>query len=143
MELVQSHWQVGGRRTSWMTVYGRFREWGGTLQPEERVRFALELANMMINDGMPDHAFETLKARQHDVESGEVTPEQRYKFWELRSRCLQAMGPYADTKHALDRAIASSPDEATRLTLEAELAEISFLQGDETGPPGRPQKKND
>ena len=139
MELVRSHWQAGGRRSARMTAAGRLREEGKALQAEERVRFGLELADMMFADGMPDHAFETLREILPDVESGEIRPDQRHQYWERRSRCLQAMGPYMDTRLALERAITTSPDEAARLRLEAELAEVRFLQGEDNATPDRPE----
>jgi hypothetical protein len=112
-----------------MTAAGRLRQQGRSLQAEERLRFGLELAEMILTDGMPDRAFETLKEILPDVDSGEVGPERRHQFWEVQSRCLQALGPYVDTEHALERAIASAPDDLVRLRLEAELSEIRFLQG--------------
>src|SRR5207244_969448 len=112
MELVRSHWQAGGRRSAWMTADGRLQQQGKALQAEERVRFGLELAEMMIIDGMPDHAFETLREILPDIESGEVRSDQRHQYWEMRSRCLQVMGPYVDTRLALEQAIATAPDDA-------------------------------
>ncbi|MDR3638812.1 MAG: SIR2 family protein [Isosphaeraceae bacterium] len=140
MELVRSHWQSGGRRSAWMAVAGRLQNEGKALQAEERLRFGLELANMMFADGMPDDAFGTLRELLADVESGDVRPDQRHQYWETQSRCLQAMGPYVDTKHALERAITTAPDEATRLTLEAELAEFRFLQGEDDTTPDQPER---
>jgi hypothetical protein len=129
MEVVRSHWQAGGRRSAWMAAAGRMRQQGGSLQAEERIRFRLELANMMLVDGMPDRAFETLREIQPDVDSGELGQEQRHQFWELQARCLQALGPYVDTRLAVQRAIGPAMNDAGRLKLEAELAEVRFLHG--------------
>jgi len=143
MELVRSHWRAGGRRSAWMTAAGRLRQKSRSLQAEERTRFGMELADMMFADGMPDRAFETLREILPDVDSGEVGPERRHQFWELQARCLQAMGPYVDTRLALERAIGSAPDDAARLRLEAELAEVLFLRGESKETTGRPMEADE
>ena len=143
MELVRSHWRAGGRRSAWMTAAGRLRQQGRSLQAEERTRFGVELADMMFADGMPDLAIETLREILPDVDSGEVGPERRHQFWELQARCLQALGPYVDTRLALERAIGSAPDDAARLRLEAELAEVRFLQGESEETTGRPTEADE
>jgi tetratricopeptide (TPR) repeat protein len=89
----------------------------------------------MFADGEPNQAFETLREILPDIESNQASTERRYQYWELQSRCLQALGPYEDTRLALERAIESSPDDSTRLILEAELAEVHYLRGDDEQTP--------
>jgi hypothetical protein len=46
------------------------------------------------------------------------------------------MGPYTDTTVALERAIATTSDELTRYRLEAEMAEVRFLHGEDEAAQG-------
>ena len=129
--MAEELWGAGGKRSAWMELSGVYEREAASLSAEDRVDVGLRLAQMMLDDEMPDHAIPVLSSLLNDLERNATTSGSAGKFWELHARCCNDICAYDDTLASIEKAIAHSTDKDIRLRLEAERSEIQFLQGED------------
>ena len=128
--MAEELWRAGGKRSAWMELAGVYDRESTSLGAEERFDIGLRLAQMMLDDEMADHAVPVLTSLLKDLEQNVSTSAYAGRFWELQSRCFNAICAYNDALKSIDQAIAHSANDETRLRLKAERSEIQFLQGE-------------
>lgn len=118
----------GSKRSAWMLLSSAYDKTNPILAPLDRVKTAIELAKMMLDDRFPREAVRTLAAVRGLAEQmdDDLMKEQLLGLWAsaLSSMCDSG------TVDAYHEAIQISSDECSKQTLVDELAEYQFLQGD-------------
>ncbi len=137
LDIARELWQIGGRRTAWMILAGAFERDASALSPTDRLQIGIELAQMMVDDEMPQSSARVLHNLLHDARQPTVPASATAQFWQLQGRCFRDLCAYDDALGAIRQALTTASDENSRDRLMAERAEILLLQGEEEQVPDR------
>src|SRR5207249_4726222 len=88
LDIARELWQIGGRRSAWMVLVGAFDRDSSALSPVERLRIGIELAQMMVDDEMPERAAPVLHSLLEDAGQATVPEALIALFWQLQARCF-------------------------------------------------------
>ncbi len=128
-DLAAQLWAAGGRHRAALAFSGRVTYQGKSLPTAEYVEFALEAAEWLLDDEVPDLASHHLDEVRRRVETEAVPAGLLTRFRRLQVRCLDALCAYTEALRAIEEALpGAGPEERQRL--QAEWGEIHFLQGD-------------
>lgn len=128
MELARELSLAGGLHRASLDIDGLFFHEASNLPRDERMRFGLEIADMLYDDALPQEAARLVLRLLPDSEAPDLPAEALCRFRQLHVRSLNDLCAYDDTLSAITRALSlAAGDERTRL--EAQRAEIQLLQG--------------
>jgi len=127
--LAQHLWHLGGRREAWMTLSIEYDRLKVSVGLTTRIAIAVDLADMMMEDGHSDRAARLL----HELRGHADSIQEQTLKW----RFLALLGRACIGEYAINEAVATfsaaaqlAPDARSRAQVEAELAEARLLQGD-------------
>jgi tetratricopeptide (TPR) repeat protein len=106
-----------------------FRQVGPSLEMHQRVSVGLKIAQMMIDDRMPDEAVHILQALENDATQLPDEDARKARYFQIQSKCFSELGAYSQAVKAIQQSIQLAPDADSRDRLRAELAELHLLQG--------------
>jgi Calcineurin-like phosphoesterase len=119
----------GSRRLAWHSFDSAFDREQQSLTTDERLSLGLQLARYLLEDGLPDMTAPVLATLQSEADRLPGSDPKKALFWQLQSRCWIGLSDYTSAVQALTRAIDITPDAGVCRQLQAELAELHFLQG--------------
>jgi hypothetical protein len=128
-KLAQELWQSGGHRQAALDLNGVFTRNKADLAGDERVRFGLQLAEMLLDDGLERYAAHVLQPLAVDVEVSDISPDMAACYRRLHVRCMNVLCAHLETLEAIDRALPFAIGEE-RARLQAQRGEIQLLQGE-------------
>lgn len=128
LELAHELWRVGGHRTAALDMNDLLFREGTNLSRNERMRFGLDVAEMLLDDELERYAASVLQRLLSDVEAPDIPAEAAGQFRRLHIRCMNELCAYHETLAAIDRALLLTMGEE-RTRLQAQRAEIQLLQG--------------
>jgi hypothetical protein len=126
--LASQLWDLGGRRSAWMAVWHDYGRDSAALPPSQRLLAGMQLADMMERDESADKGARVLQQLEAISALPEISPEDRFRFWELNARCLIGIGEMDSAVIAIEHAKSIAPDPEARAVLDAMLAEYYLLQ---------------
>jgi hypothetical protein len=129
LELAQGLWEAGGHRQAALDLDSVFFRIQADLTGDERVRFGLELSEMLLEDGLERHAAQVLQPLESDVEVSDISPDMVARFRRLQVRCMNDQCAYREALESIDRALPHAAGEE-RARLQAQRGEIQLLQGE-------------
>lgn len=125
-QVADNMWQHGAKRSAWNTLYSAYSRHNNELGPKERVQTGIKLAKMMREDKNTDMAARVLFDLTPVINALDNSGT-KHKYWELRARCWFENCD-AETPAAIAAAMECAPDEDSRQSLLALLAEWYLLQ---------------
>ncbi|MEZ6142147.1 MAG: SIR2 family protein [Zavarzinella sp.] len=128
MQLAKSLMDAGGKLRAALDFHSRLNKYKKTLLNNDYLEFALFSAESLLN--IEPRLTYTIIEEIRSVFKGSILPGKYFsKLADLSIRCLDALCAYSETLIQIDIALeATDGDENERL--QAERAEITFLQGD-------------
>jgi hypothetical protein len=121
-------WRAGGRRRAALSFSSRLTFQGQQLLVPEYVEFALDAAEWLVEEGLPSLASHHLMEIGQRLEGADPHVQHLGRFRSLRVRCMDALCAYTEALRAIKDALPHA-DHDERARLQAEWAEIHFLQG--------------
>lgn len=128
-ELAQELWQAGGHRQAALDLNGVFTRTKADLTGDERVRFGLRLAEMLLDDGLERYAAHILQPLAVDVDVSDISQDIVACYRRLHVRSMNVLCAHLETLEAIDRALPFAIGEE-RARLQAQRGEIQLLQGE-------------
>jgi SIR2-like domain len=129
LELARELWQAGGHRQAALDLDHVFLQTRDKLARDERVRFGLDVAEMLLEDGLEQMASHVLQPMQADVEGADIPSKQLDRFHRLHVQCLNDLCACKETLDAIGRALPRTTGQE-RARLQAQRAEVHLLQGE-------------
>lgn len=127
-DLAKHLWRLGGQRDAWIMLWGEFTRLSKSADLETKATVGIELAEMMLNDGVSERAVRLLHGLVPEAELLE-SPLQ-FRFLRLLGEAYLGACAYAQAKETLSRAAKLTQDDQLREEILAELDEASLLQGE-------------
>jgi hypothetical protein len=127
-------WEMGSHRTAWTTLIGPFTRGYTSLPTRDRFEIGSHLAEMLIEDGVPDRALQTLSATKlPEVVSSVGDSALRFRFLKLWAQALLYSGEHEKAIAAMEDAIATAPNSTEQTRLRAQICETRLLAGEWRG----------
>jgi len=120
--------RLGGHRDAWNILLSEYHRLEKLVDLELRLEVAIELAEMMLDDGVSDQAILLL----HDLktQTDPLPPDGQFRFKRLLARGYLEQCDYTSAQAALQEAAELALDVRHRDEQLAILAEARLLQGD-------------
>lgn len=128
-EISADFYRIGSLRRATTVMTGAFLTQHEHLEANERISIGLQLAQYLLEDNQPDQAAPVLSIVAPDADRLPGSDRRKSQYWQLQSRCWVALSSYEAAVQAITRAIDVTADPVASARLQAELAEIHFLQG--------------
>jgi Flp pilus assembly protein TadD len=126
LKLVQHLWNMGGHRAAWSTLWHEYDRLKVSVTLGLQFTVAVEISNMMTEDGHSDLAARIL----HDLHEKAQSLSDlnlRYRFLDALGRAYMRRCAYAQAVATLSSAAQIAPDDRSRALIEAELSEARLL----------------
>jgi hypothetical protein len=130
VDLTAALQEAGGQRSAWWSYQTAFEREVANLPADERIRFGVRLAEMMLSDGIAESAVSVLKRIGPDVAGHAGDTGLSAQYHRLLIRCLTDLCAYSEALEEIAEALKQTTDPTERIRLEAEKLEILLLQGD-------------
>lgn len=120
---------IGGKRSAWSLFSEHYQSKSSSLQPNERCQMGLTLAQMMIADGYFYGAVTTLRPLVELREHLSTRDPMKSELVLLWAKSLVSVGAFLEAVSFITHSIDTVPDAHCKKLLQAELAELQFLNG--------------
>jgi hypothetical protein len=128
-ELARALWRAGGRRAASLNMAWALMAKGKELAIRDRVEFALEAVEHLLDEGIDTHATILLGEVEPVIPQVASDAKAQARFRRLLSQCLKGRADLGKLFSLIGSNIeVSSGDDRSRL--EAERAELHYLSGD-------------
>lgn len=126
LRLAQHLWNLGGHRAAWSTLWHEYDRLKVSVTLGIQFNVAVELSNMMTEDGDTDLAARILHDLRDKAQSLSAL-DLRYRFLVSLGRAYMNRCAYEQAVATLSSASQIAPDDRSRALIEAELSEARLL----------------
>lgn len=127
-DLARHLFRLGGRRDAWITLFGEYNRLGKSVDNSTKFAVAIELGEMMLEDGASSQAVRVLHELTGQAES--LPSPVKFRFMRVLAQAYLERCAYKEAIGALTDAAALATDDGSREELLAQVDEARLLQGD-------------
>lgn len=128
--LANDLWELGSRRSGWMALSGEFERLYSSLSVPLRVKVGTRLLHMLLEDDEPEFARGWVQQFDVDVTGLPSRDQHKSSGLEVLAKWYLQMCGYNEAIEAFSKAISFAQTNSDAESLNAQLREMHFLQGE-------------